>query len=229
MDIHHIEICCNSLRSASNARAAGAKRIELCEDLPAGGTTAALETLKACVNDLHLDVFALIRPRSGDFCYSSCETETIMEDIRLRKKYGAAGIVVGFLQPDGMVDKELTAEAVQTAAPLPVTFHRAFDECRDWRQALEDIISCGCRRLLTSGCRPTAMEGIDNLREIVRHAGDNLHILAGSGINAQNVKTIVMRTGVHEVHGSCKQTLPNGDIETSEKSVKELISQCHEL
>lgn len=220
----NIEICCNSIQSAANAKAAGATRIELCQDLENGGTTPSYATIRKCVRDLELDVFVLIRPRSGDFCYNELEIETMAEDVRVCKDLGVAGIVVGFLQKDGNIDTLLTKRFVELAAPIPVTFHRAFDCCQDWRRALEEVVECGCARILTSGCEPTAMDGKENLREIIRQAGNRITILVGSGVRPDNVRKLIDYTGACEIHGSCKHTTPNGYNETDTEQVRKLIA-----
>lgn len=225
----NIEICCNSIQSAFNAKAAGATRIELCQDLENGGTTPSAATIRRCVQDLQLDVFVLVRPRSGNFCYNEWEVETMADDVRICKDLGVAGIVVGFLREDGFVDVELTRRFVQLAAPIPVTFHRAFDCCPDWKRSLEEIIDCGCARILTSGCKPTAMEGRDHLRDMIKHAGDRITILMGSGLRPDNVRELVEYTGAKEVHASCKAATQGGYNETEESQVRALIDQVRGL
>ena len=224
----NVEICCGSIQSAANARAAGATRIELCQNLNQGGTTPSYATMRQCVEDMHLDVFVLVRPRPGNFVYNSLEIDNMARDVQVCKDCGVAGIVVGFLHPDGRVDKELTRRFVELAAPLPVTFHRAFDRCPDWRQVLEDVIDCGCKRILTSGCKPTAEEGRDTLRELVRLAGERITILMGGGVRSGNVRELIDSTGVREVHGSCKTLMPNGSEETDSAEVVRLLEACRQ-
>lgn len=221
-----IEICCGSIRSAANAKAAGAKRIELCQNLNEGGTTPSYAAIKQCVEELHLDVFVLVRPRPGDFVYNELEIKNMEEDVRICKQLGVAGIVVGFLREDGSIDTALTRRFVELAAPVPVTFHRAFDRCSDWRKSLEEVISCGCRRILTSGCQPTAMEGKEVLKELVTLAGDRITILAGSGVRPNNVRELVTYTGVREVHGSCKVQTKGGYDETCAEEVVALLKNA---
>lgn len=222
----NIEICCNSIQSAANAKAAGATRIELCQDLENGGTTPSYATIRQCVQNLQLDVFVLVRPRSGDFCYNNLEIEAMAEDVRMCKELGVAGIVIGFLNEDGTINTALTRRFVELAAPVPVTFHRAFDRCTDWHRALEEVIDCGCARILTSGCKPTAMEGKDNLRDIIRQAGDRITILVGSGVRPENVRELIAYTGAQEVHGSCKHATSKGCNETDSEQVRELIANA---
>lgn len=222
----NIEICCGSIQSAANAKAAGATRIELCQNLNEGGTTPSYASVKQCV-EMGLDVFLLVRPRPGNFTYNALEIANMEEDVRVCKQLGVAGIVVGFLKEDGSVDEELTRRFVELASPVPVTFHRAFDCCSDWRAALEAVIRCGCKRILTSGCEPTAWEGRDTLKELVLLAGRRVTILAGSGVRPDNVRALIEYTGVTEVHGSCKLRLPDGYEETDVASVRELLRRCN--
>ena len=220
-----IEICCGSIQSTANAKAGGAIRVELCQGLVEGGTTPSPATIQYAVRELGLKVFVLVRPRGGDFCYNELEVKTMEEDVAFCKEAGASGIVVGFLHPDGSIDTELTRRFVELSAPLPVTFHRAFDECADPLNALEQIIECGCARILTSGCKPTAMEGAEMLQQLVKQADGRITILAGSGVTPENAVTLREKTGVKEIHGSCKKTRPDGAWETDAEEVRKLILQ----
>jgi len=218
-----IEICCGSVQSAANAKAGGAVRVELCQGLIEGGTTPSPATIEYAVKELGLQVFVLVRPRGGDFCYNELEIKTMEEDVEFCKRAGVAGIVVGFLHPDGSIDTELTRRFVKLAAPLLVTFHRAFDRCPEPLKALEQIIDCGCARILTSGCKPTAMEGADMLKQLVQQANGRIKILAGSGVTPENAAALRKKTGAPEIHGSCKITRPDGAWETDAEQVKKLL------
>jgi len=218
-----IEICCGSVQSAANAKAGGAVRVELCQGLIEGGTTPSPATIEYAVKELGLQVFVLVRPRGGDFCYNELEIKTMEEDVEFCKRAGVAGVVVGFLHPDGSIDTELTRRFVKLAAPLPVTFHRAFDRCPEPLKALEQIIDCGCARILTSGCKPTAMEGANLLKQLVQQANGRIKILAGSGVTPENAAALRKKTGAPEIHGSCKITRPDGAWETDSKQVKKLL------
>jgi copper homeostasis protein len=222
-----IEICCGSIQSAANAKAGGAVRVELCQGLVEGGTTPSPATIQYAVRELGLRVFVLVRPRGGDFCYNELEVKTMEDDVAFCKTAGAAGIVVGFLHPDGSIDTELTRRFVKLAAPLPVTFHRAFDECAEPLKALEQIIACGCKRILTSGCKPTAMEGAEMLRQLVKQANGRITILAGSGVTPENAAALRQKTGAPEIHGSCKMTRPDGAWETDAEEVRRLILELN--
>lgn len=218
-----IEICCGSIQSAANAKAGGAVRVELCQGLIEGGTTPSPATIEYAVKELGLQVFVLVRPRGGDFCYNELEIKTMEKDVEFCKQAGVAGIVVGFLHPDRSIDTELTRRFVKLAAPLPVTFHRAFDRCPEPLRALEQIIDCGCARILTSGCKPTAMEGADMLKQLVQQANGRIKILAGSGVTPENAAALRKKTGAPEIHGSCKITRPDGAWETDSEQVKKLL------
>lgn len=224
-----IEICCGSIQSVANAKAGGAVRVELCQGLVEGGTTPSPATIDYAVRGLGMKVFVLVRPRGGDFCYNELEIKMMEEDVAYCKKVGVAGIVVGFLHPDGTIDTELTRRFVELSDPLPVTFHRAFDRCTEPLKALEQIIGCGCARILTSGCRPTAMEGADLLQQLVQQADGRIQILAGSGITPENAAALKQKTGVPEIHGSCKFTRADGAWETDAGQVRRLVTELQEL
>lgn len=208
--------------SARNAKMGGAYRIELCQALGEGGTTPSAAAIECCSNEMKLHSRILIRPRGGNFCYDKHDTLLIMRDIELAHKLGAFAVVVGFLTSDGSIDLAKTKEAVRTAAGISVTFHRAFDECRNPHDSLEQIIDCGCHKLLTSGCAPTAEQGIPVLRKLVEQADDRIGIIAAAGIVPSNVRKIIEETGVREVHASCKQTV-DGMCVTDAKQVKQLF------
>ena len=219
-----VEICANSRQSAINAMAGGARRIELCRQLELGGTTPTEDDIRYCVHELKLRTHVLVRPRAGDFVYTDAEFEQICSEVKMCRRCGAHAVVVGFLTPDGMIDEERTRHIVRLAAPMEITFHRAFDEMRqEPLEALDTIIRCGCHRLLTSGCQPNAEEGIATLRRLVQHSVGRITILAGAGITPANAALIVQETGVPEIHGSCKHTLPDGTIETDPQIVSQLI------
>lgn len=200
-----LEICVNSLQSALAARQGGARRIELCQDLASGGITPSAGLIRYCVQHLEMETRVLIRPRSGNFTYSSQELEVIAADIKMCRDLGAAAVVIGFLNSEGDIDVPLTKEMVKLALPMEVTFHRAFDACRHPQEALEQLIDCGCHKLLTSGCAPTAMEGASLIRQLMQQAQGRIGIIAASGITPDNVRQVVEATGVNEVHGSCKR------------------------
>ncbi len=203
----HVEICCNSILSARNAKAGGAYRIELCQALGEGGTTPSAAAIEYCVKELNLQTRVLIRPRGGNFVYDNDEMRVILRDIELTKHLGAHAVVVGFLTAEGDIDTENTRRAVEAADGMGITFHRAFDECRNPKEALEQIIDCGCHKLLTSGCKATAWEGREMLKKLLSQAGRRIGIIGAAGITVDNVRQLVLETGLYEVHASLKHTV----------------------
>lgn len=219
-----VEICTPSRLSAVAAKEGGAKRIELCSNLEVGGLTPTDEDIVYCVQTLGLRTHVLVRPRAGNFLYSADEMAEIERTVMRCRQLGAAAVVVGFLTPDGKVDTELTRRIVQLAAPMEVTFHRAFDEAlQDPIEALQAVMEAGCHRLLTSGQAPTALQGAAVIKRLVDHSSC-LKILAGSGVTPDNVRQLIAATGVTEVHGSCKTTLPDGTLQTDAAQVRRLLS-----
>ncbi|MEM9824219.1 MAG: copper homeostasis protein CutC [Bacteroidota bacterium] len=200
-----LEVCTNSLDSARQAQLGGAHRIELCSALELGGLTPSAATLQLVRKYIELPIFVLIRPRAGHFCYSPDEREVIFRNIDLAKQMGADGIVGGALTPDGQIDLEFTQRMIEISAPLPFTFHRAFDRCREPMQAMELLIAAGVQRILSSGQAVSAVAGQVLLKQMVEKAGKRLTILGGAGINSQNAKQLVQQTGLEEIHFSAKQ------------------------
>lgn len=219
----HVEICCNSILSARNAKAGGAYRIELCQALAEGGTTPSAAAIEYCVKELNLQTRVLIRPRGGNFVYDNDEMRVILRDIELAKRLGAHAVVVGFLTAEGDIDTENTRRAVEAADGMGITFHRAFDECRNPKEALEQIIDCGCHKLLTSGCKATAWEGREMLKKLLSQAGRRIGIIGAAGITVDNVHQLVLETGLYEVHASLKHTV-DGLTCTAINQVREFMN-----
>lgn len=201
-----LEICASSIHSVINANEAGAHRIELCSNLEQGGITPSYGTIKRAVLRSKIPIHVLIRPRAGNFVYDTDELRIMIEDTQICKQLGCHGIVVGVLTEANTVDIWAMRELVTHAHPLPVTFHRAFDDCDDKARALEDVIASGCSRILTSGGCATAEEGIDILQRLVRMAAGRIAIMPGAGVGPANVAEIVELTGVTEIHASAKMT-----------------------
>ena len=199
------EICVDSVEGALAAQEAGAQRIELCDNLVEGGTTPSLGMIQLARQSITIDVNVIIRPRGGDFCYTELELEVMHRDILAARQAGANGVVIGVLKPDGSVDVEKTQMLVEAARPMTVTFHRAFDLCRDPGEALEAICGLGIERILTSGQMPTALEGAACIASLVRQAAGRTIILAGGGVNAVNVAAVVAQAGVREVHFAARR------------------------
>ncbi len=199
-----IEICANSIQSVIEAAKGGADRVELCDNLYEGGTTPSLGTLILAKEKTDIDIFPIIRPRGGDFLYSETEIQLMQQDIARAKEYGADGIVIGCLTPQGEVHYEHCARLIDKAKGLPVTFHRAFDMLRKPFDALETIKKLGISRILTSGQKNKAEEGAKQIAELVQAAGKDLRIMAGSGISEQNIAFLLQETKATAFHASLR-------------------------
>ncbi len=198
-----IEVCCSSLGEAREAAAGGARRIELCSAITCGGVTPSHGTIEAIAQaNLNIDINVLIRPREGGFCFTEDEITTMCRDIEFCRKTGVHGVVIGALTHDGEIDIEACKRMIEAAGELSITFHRAFDVCRDPHKALEQIISLGCDRLLTSGQKPSAELGTELLAELVKQAAERIIIMPGAGINPQNIALIEQKTAATEFHST---------------------------
>lgn len=201
------EIAVFTPESAINAAAAGASRIELCSGYAEGGLSPSAATISLIKKKINIPVHVMIRPRIGDFVYSETEKEIILQDIAFCKSAGVEGVVFGALTPEGTIDKEFTRRAVQSAHPMKVTFHRAFDLCTDLMGALEELIVCGIHRVLTSGGKPSAIQAEKEIAALVKQAADRIIILPGGGIHPETIKTFIANTGVKEIHFSAKKLI----------------------
>jgi len=199
-----IEIATTDFTTTKAAVAGGADRIELCAALAEGGTTPTYGTIRQCRESFDVPLFPIIRPRSGDFFYSEEEYQIMLHEIRVCKDLGCDGVVIGLLQANGHIDLKRTAALILAAYPMEVTFHRAFDRCLDPYDALEQLISVGCQRILTSGQQPTVMEGIEILTALVEKAADRIIIMPGSGVRKDNIKVLAEQTKALEFHSSLR-------------------------
>jgi len=195
-----VEAAVDTIESALSAERAGAGRIELCASLSDAGITPSGGLIATAVERCSIPVFVLIRPRGGSFGYSDGEMAIMLRDIALVKSLGAHGVVAGVLQPDAMIDVKKVRMLVSAAKPLPVTFHRAFDYASNRAESLEERIDAGVARVLTSGGANTALEGASGIAALVRQAGGRIAIVAGGGIRENNVREVVVLTGVTEIH-----------------------------
>lgn len=202
-----LEICVDSVQSAMAAQAAGASRVELCGNLPEGGTTPGYGTIVSVRKNLSIGLHVIIRPRGGDFLYSGLEFDSMRREIEICGEAGVDGVVLGILKSDGRVDGERTARLIESAKPMSSTFHRAFDMCCDPVSGLEDIIAAGADRLLTSGQGNSAEEGSGILRDLVIQARQRIIIMPGSGINEANIEAIAKITGAKEFHLSARKVV----------------------
>ena len=197
-----LEVCVESIDHAVAAERGGAHRIELCSELASGGITPRAGLMEAARHHLRLPVHVLIRPRAGDFLYSEYEFEIMERDIHMARQLGIDGIVLGMLDENGRVDITRTRKLVNLARPLPVTFHRAFDECQDMDACLEAVIQTGAARILTSAGQARASDGIAALAHLIRVAGDRIVVMPGGGVDVDNVHLILRRTAAREIHTS---------------------------
>ena len=202
-----LEISVESAEAAATAERGGGGRIELCADLGVEGLTPDVALLGAIRQQIQMPIFVMIRPRPGDFFYSPAEFAQMKKSIAEAKDAGADGLVLGILKPNRTVDVDRTRELVEIAKPLPVTFHRAFDSCADFSQALEDVVRSGAARILTSGGAASAFEGIDNIAMLVGAAGQRVTIVPGAGINARNILQLATATRAHEFHSGLSSVL----------------------
>lgn len=198
-----IEVCCSTLEEVGRAAAAGAVRVELCAAIALGGITPSAGVIESVVKaDLGIDINVLIRCREGGFCYNSDEVEAMCRDIEFCRELGVHGVVIGALTEQGDIDVEACRKMISAAGGISVTFHRAFDVCRDAESALEQIIALGCDRLLTSGKRPTAEQGAELIARLVEQAAGRIVIMAGSGVRAENIANIEQTTAATEFHST---------------------------
>jgi copper homeostasis protein len=182
-----IEICANSFESAKIAQESGANRIELCTDLSVGGLTPSHALIEKVISELSIPVHVLIRPRSGDFVYSETEIDGMLSDIGYCKELGCAGIVSGVLTVENTIDVTLTKVLIKASGGMEFTFHRAFDLLTG-TDDLDSLIELGVTRLLSSGQKVRAIEGIEMLKKLKDLSQGKLQIMPGSGINSQNAQ-----------------------------------------
>ncbi|MDR0420749.1 MAG: copper homeostasis protein CutC [Prevotellaceae bacterium] len=216
-----LEICTYTVADCLEAQRGGADRIELCSNMHDGGITPSYGTVKTIRKHINIGMNVMIRPRGGNFVYNEYEIQIMLDDIRMAKHCGADGLVFGCLTSDGEIDTDVCKRLLDEANPLPVTFHRAFDECNNPCRALEQIINAGFVRLLTSGQRRTAEEGIMLLQQLVLQAANRIIIMPGSGITPNNIVKIACETHASEFHTSAQLVRGKG-------SDASIVAQCVE-
>jgi copper homeostasis protein len=214
-----LEICANSLQSAVNAELGGADRIELCTNLEVGGVTPSKSLIQSVRNTLIIPVYVLIRPRGGDFVYSTEELEQMENEILFSREAGCEGVVFGALNKRNTIDERATTVLLKAAKFMDVTFHRAFDRLDDHLEGLNTLKELGIQRILTSGCNGTALQGIEMLSELVDEAEDEVIIMPGGGIRPENIIEL-LSTGANEYHSAA--ILPNTHV-TDTEMVRELV------
>ena len=204
-----IEVCVESIDAVKAAQDGGADRVELCAGLAEGGLTPSLGTVRGALAVARVPVHVIVRPRGGDFLYSDSEFASMQDDVRLLREAGVQGVVIGCLTVDARIDLPRTQALMAQAGPLSVTFHRAFDLTADPAQALEQLISCGVKRVLTSGQQVTALEGVDCLQALVEQAGRRIVILGCGRIRPDSVAQLLRQVPLPEIHFSAQQRLPD--------------------
>jgi len=200
----NLEICVDSVESAIAAERGGAHRVELCSDLLEGGVTPGAGLIASVRRRVAIDLFVMIRPRGGDFCYTDLEFQVMQEEIRHARNMGADGIVLGVLDGQGRVDVNRTRRLVELAEPLPVTFHRAIDMTPDPAAALEDVLATGASRILTSGGAPNVTDGAGQIASMVEAAKGRIVIMPGGGISGDTIVAIAEASGATEFHSSAR-------------------------
>jgi len=221
-----LEVIAFNIESCNLAQANGVSRIELCDNQADGGTTPSYGFIKAARAILSIELYPIIRPRGGDFLYSDAEFDIIKSDVTLFKELGCDGVVIGLLNADGTVDKERTKILTSLAYPMGVTFHRAFDRTKNMFEALEDIIECGCERILTSGQKPTAFDGMENIKALIQKADHRIIIMPGSGVNSKNIVEIAQYTGATEFHSSARIFIES-KMQFSQSSMNEHLTSVN--
>ncbi|XP_076759407.1 copper homeostasis protein cutC homolog [Xylocopa sonorina] len=206
-----MEICIDSLESARNAIEGGATRLEICTALSEGGLTPTPGFLQKIKSFSPAPLYAMLRIRSGNFVYTEEEMEVMLQDLRILKECGADGFVFGALTEENEINVQFCKNVLAAARPLPVTFHRAFDEVNDPLQSLEVLIGLGFERILTSGQQDTAEEGLELIRKLVEKAQNRIIVMPGSGITKENILRIKMESGAKEFHASAKTNVTTGD------------------
>ena len=205
-----LEICAGSVESAIAARDGGATRIELCAALEIGGTTPSAGLIAEARKIEGIVLNVIIRPRGGDFLYNEHEAACMEQDIRTCRQLGADGVVIGALTAEGDIDTALCKRLIDAADGMSITFHRAFDMCRDPKRALEELIAIGCDRVLTSGQAATAEDGLPLLKELVQQAAGRISIMPGCGVNSGNAARILQATAAVEIHASARKSVGSG-------------------
>ena len=204
-----VEIACCNIESVINANNAGASRIELFENLADGGCTPSYGMIKKAKEISTIPIYAMIRPRAGNFCYTSEELEIMHEDIKVCLELNIDGIVFGVLTKEGKIDQAACGRLLETWKNRPATFHRAFDNSNNLENAVNSIIQLGFERILTSGGQPKAEQGLEVILELHRKYGEQISIMAGSGITSENVHLF---SELNEVHATCKVETKNNNL-----------------
>jgi copper homeostasis protein len=199
-----LEVCSFNIQSCIIAQQVGATRTELCDNPVEGGTTPSYGAIRQTREKLSIELYPIIRPRAGTYFYDENEFAMMLQDIKVCKELGCDGISIGVQKQDGNIDTDRLKRIVELAYPLGVTCNRVFDATPDAFRALEEIIECGCERILTSGQKTAAPDGADLLRRLVEIADDRIIIMPGAGIRSSNIEKLISETGATEFHTSAR-------------------------
>ena len=234
----HVEVVATTLRSCIAAEMAGANRIELCSALSTAGLTPSAGLIQSVKRTIQIPVFVFIRPREGSFVYDQSEEQVILRDIEASLLLGADGIVFGALTSEGKVNVKLMKKVMTLCVDTPVTFHRAFDLCENKEEALEELISLGIKRVLTSGGFSTCIAGKEVIHGLANQANGRIAIMPGGGLTAENISEIY-RSDIRDYHLSGRDAVKNNGIpstlfdldwqETNLNKVRHLVSNLHQL
>lgn len=205
-----IEICVEGIDGLVAAQQAGADRVELCASLLEGGLTPSMGVVREALRIATIPFHVIVRPRGGDFLYSELDFRSMLEDVKALREIGVVGVVIGCLTADGRIDEARTKALVDAARPMTVTCHRAFDMTRDYREAIEALIRCGVDRVLTSGQRDTALEGIEILKDTVALADGRIVVMGCGALDVDNIAKVRCATGVDEMHFAALKTIKSG-------------------
>lgn len=241
-----IEICCNSAQDVLAAARSGADRVELTSAISLGGLTPTLGELIPAKRS-GIPVMCMLRPRSGGFCYTESEFETMLIDAETLVNAGADGIVFAILNSDGTIDKPRSKQILDVIGDVPAVCHRAFDVTPNWREALDDLCELGFRRILTGGQAGTAMQGVATLADMQEYAAGRIEIMPGGGVTAENAAHILTKTGCTHIHIALDKAVPdnscaanplvsfngspcaeNAFIVTNEAAVAEFVHQINQ-
>ncbi|GAB6169166.1 copper homeostasis protein CutC [Clostridium carnis] len=196
------EACTGNYIEALEAEKKGANRIELCDNLMQGGTTPSYGTIKKTVELINIPINVIIRPRGGNFIYSKDEKEIMYSDLKICRDLKVNAVVIGALTEEGKIDKDFIIKAKEIVGDLKITFHMAFDEIENKKEAIDQLVDLGIDRILTKGGKISALENLEKLRELIDYAKDRIIIMPGAGINVENREVVIERTGAKEIHGT---------------------------
>ena len=220
-----LEIACFDLESALTAAKSGADRLELCDNIEAGGTTPSEEIVNIALQKISIPIYIMIRPRGGNFIYSNSEFEQMKTEILRLKSLGVDGFVFGILDINNEVDIARNTELLNLASPLSCTFHRAFDRTKEYKKALKNVIACGFKTILTSGLAENAISGLSTLNELVKIAGNRIDIMPGGGVRSSIISEIINKTNAPFYHSSAIVNKGESADEYEVKALKFEISK----